>query len=397
MSRTRLIDHTASVLLGQRTEIAWDGNKFVQVPGAPVTANHRRYARCFDVVHSKPFYSGGPLSISKYGVEFSGDVGTYRQDGSQPLRTFTGMLCHRPVISGVQPLQVWTGQEYGAEAWAKAKPGQPGIDLAQSIAELKELPSFILGLQNAFGRATRLTLKDLGDTQLTYWMAVMPLVNDLKNLHKTWKNQEAILAQLVRDNGRPVRRRRKLLKTNSTSTVTLAGNQGYTMGPVDQLYQEGLLTRTTSTSKDVWFSGRFQYYIPDVGTVGWRRRAIRELYGIKPSVRLLWELTPWSWLIDWFISVGDVLGNLEDDLAENLVAHYAFLMASVRTSVREDFVVPVRGQNGRFAPGRSTVIQRWETKSRSVASRYGFGLTLDEDLSPRQIAILGALGLQRIR
>jgi hypothetical protein len=100
------------------------------------------------------------------------------------------------------------------------------------------------------------------------------------------------------------------------------------------------------------------------------------------SNAMWWELSPFSWLVDWFVNVGSVLDNrhMFDDLG--LVMNYGYVMVeqirstttTIRTSDGETF-----GSQARFV-----------LKSRRRANPFGFGVT-DSALSPFQISILGAL------
>jgi hypothetical protein len=298
----------------------------------------------------------------------------------------------------IQPLKpVYTGSEYGAEAWAKAAPGRPGLDIAQAIAELKDMPKLIESLYKTVGRAAREwhhVPNKGGDAYLAYQFGILPLVSDIKALYNTYKTQEAILRQIIRDNGRPIRRRRKLISTSSSTTESssVLGFHGITLR-----MSNARTFKIVSTSKDVWFEGRFRYYIPDIGSVEWERRAIRALYGGIPSIRTLWELTPWSWLIDWYVDVGAVLGNLSDHLAEGLYADYAYLMATSRevtTLVASADCYNV--SSGERVPVYCSRTRTVETKSRIVASRFGFGLTSD-DFTNYQNGIATAFAAKAMR
>jgi hypothetical protein len=79
-------------------------------------------------------------------------------------------------------------------------------------------------------------------------------------------------------------------------------------------------------------------------------------------------------------------------MTDGLVMHYGYVMEHV---VESDEIV-LSGwtpQKGSFPSDLKIVVVR-ETKTRLRASPYGFGLTF-EDFSPRQLAILAALGISR--
>jgi hypothetical protein len=103
------------------------------------------------------------------------------------------------------------------------------------------------------------------------------------------------------------------------------------------------------------------------------------------SASMLWELTPFSWLVDWFVNVGVVIDNhrVFDELGQ--VMNFGYVMCReerLTTSV-------IRTTDGRtFSSQFRGIRQR-----RERASPFGFGI--DEGaLSAFQLSILGALATQ---
>jgi hypothetical protein len=113
---------------------------------------------------------------------------------------------------------------------------------------------------------------------------------------------------------------------------------------------------------------------------------------LTPEV--VWELLPWSWLIDWYSNVGDLLLNIVQQPDENRAARDAFLMRTTELNLVlnsiADFKVTLGG------PFHDTWTVRITRKERVEASPFGFGLVGD-DFSARQWSILAALGLSRLR
>jgi hypothetical protein len=130
--------------------------------------------------------------------------------------------------------------------------------------------------------------------------------------------------------------------------------------------------------------------------MGWAREMERldRLYGLRPGVDTLYQLTPWSWLVDYFSNLGDNIENLNARIADGLVMPYAYVMSetTVRTTTSLDFGV----WNGSvFQPERLVDTVTTTSKKRLGASPFGFGL-LGKDLSAKQWSILAALGLARM-
>lgn len=306
---------------------------------------------------------------------------------------------------------------WGAKGWARARPGNPVANAGQFLGELRQLPQVpLLGrpsegvlkgsLKGLPGRMLRrlATFRALGSEYLNAQFGWVPFVKDLQGMYELTLDIDKRLDRLRRDNGQSLYRRRVLQdSTSSTSTVSsVNGPFGYLM-PTPIIYGGGRSVRTqiVSSSEKIWFVGRFQYYVPNIGTLEWKKRATRALYGGNLTPSLAWELMPWSWLNDWFNSAGDVFSNMSQNAVDNTVAKYAYIM---RTSTEETNVTVQttwgkgHGAFGGYLAGSAmaTHVVRRELKMRSNASPFGFGMTFG-GLSGYQASILGALGMSRSR
>lgn len=292
---------------------------------------------------------------------------------------------------------------WGPVAWNKYKPGKPGADLALFIAEIKDTPRMLQttcrGFRDLFkelgGFSSKRSIRKSANHYMNTQFGWKPFLSDLRKFYTTWKTLDRQINQIIRDNGQWIKRGGVLNELQeSEKTYEQMGqtshwptldtrmwfdypNSGYT-----KVYRE--------TYQKIWFSGRFRYWIPDVGSVRWRRKAARLLYGGSVNPALIWEATPWSWLIDWFSNVGDVFANLDNNLADNLTAKYAYLMGHTRTTWRIESQL-LAGQEH-----LATWVYNLERKVREDANPFGFGLTWG-DLTTRQWSILSALSLSRLR
>jgi len=356
-----------------------------------------------------PYKSGGVFECRRSTVVYtpsrrvrlfypSSDPTVYSEYDTKWVPTgINSVPTHQYMLDGTVGISYFA--PYGPTAYARFKPGQPTGSVGQFLGESHEWPRMLRNLPRLLhGRLKRFS--DLGKRYLEVMFGWVPFVNDLLGMVETQRSLEKNLAQLVRDNGKGIRREGTLFET-TTKAETLQVGYGY-VSPVTVTAFHGPSSsqrrvRATTTTEKVWFSGRFRYWIPDVGTVAWRRRAIRTLYGGDLTPKLVWDLVPWSWLVDWFTNVGDVIDNVSENAASNLTADYAYLMGS-RISVRETTWTGLLRDpdTGRLEPVSCSATETASSKTRAAASPYGFGVTLSS-LSGRQLAILGALGISRTR
>lgn len=361
---------------------------------------------CTDQLHDWPLKRrnylndvGGPFALTKAryhrgitpSVALTGIIGrTY--NGS-----FTDNYFGHPAVPS--HLSFLTGNQmaaYGAKGWNRFKPGRPLVDVGQFIGELRQLPSLPLSigkhLRTALtGKARTKSYMNMGSEYLNIQFGWVPFVSDIIGMLKFQEQVGARLSQLRRDNGKPVRRRGTVSTEESQTSSTTSGYLYPTLtSDFYSTFPPGTRTVITRTSTKVTFAGAFRYWIPDIDSPESQERLVRRLLGLRLTPGLLWELTPWSWLIDWFSSIGDVLDNVSGNAATNLTAPYAYVMA---TRTNETSVT----ESAKFKQvGTLTVTShlKRQTKQRQAASPFGFGLT-STDLSVKQKLILGALGISR--
>lgn len=297
----------------------------------------------------------------------------------------------------------WRTQAKGTEGWNKFRPGtgykgedgkyHSNPNMGVFLGELKDIPRIPSLLRN-YKQRTRHLHREAGSDYLNHVFGWEPFVRDLLSFVEGTHNMAKALQQLRRDNDRGVRRKGKISEQESVIT-TVTNGSGFppVLPSINALHFVGSWRKTVvqTNYERYGFAARFRYHIPDLGTPQWEERAIRRFYGSDwpPSPELVYNLIPWTWLIDWFTNVGATIANFSPQLAENLVADYATVTEYRRrvTDTSVEF-------NTNSGPKFCSVSIEQESKYRIIASPYGFGLTWDT-FSPKQLAILAALGLSR--
>jgi hypothetical protein len=306
---------------------------------------------------------------------------------------------------------------YGAKAWNRFRPTRSGAELGVFLGEIDEVPRMLKTTakgfsdlwKSQFGRKTALldlfrkkgslAPKGAANHWLNTQFGWLPFVHDLRDLYETTRNLDKKLKQLRRDNGKWIRRGGTVKREETTEILennsNVFGLQPFGASP---LYASPMGRRLIVRKHDhrIWFRGAFRYWIPGKpDTWLWNARAIAQLYGLYPSPSVIWELTPWSWLIDWWEDAGDAIANLSSIMYDNLCAKYAFLMSHWQQTV-----VYVGSVNYHPETGCGTVEKTFyaslDAKERLEASPFGFGST-SGDFSARQWSILSALGISKLK
>lgn len=256
----------------------------------------------------------------------------------------------------------------------------------------------------------RRELRRRGEFHLAVQFGWLPILKSAQNFVQAQSRGQKRLNQLIRDEGRNIRRRTELPNLGSSVEVTeQIGSQPWSvtgMYPTFSSYNyAGNGERSFSSTRlelysRVWAVGSFRYLLPPgPRDVPWTRNMRRRLMGSRITPSTLYELMPWSWLIDYFTNLGDFVEAVSGGVADNLVSNYCFIMSNIgqkATVTATEYITPGLPKGGLPSKAITAVTTKeLDYKYRVSGSPFGFGVT-QGSLTPHQLGILGALGLSRL-
>lgn len=321
----------------------------------------------------------------------------------------------------------WNGQTWptpptdysnvAQQMYASAAPTSEVFDLANFVGELREglpsiVPSLLRGKINGFRAA--------GSDYLNVQFGWIPFLTDLQNAGLALKTATEALARPSNITRRS-RRRKPILTSTEASTTTAQLRTFFTSGPswmaqqIDHpvgstgsgvvnypMYSIGNSMRgdhywSRSTNVERWFDSEF-VQLPKIGfdPDDYFSR-LDQLLNLKLTPETLWNLAPWSWLVDWHFRIGDsIAANLlaADDRVNSV---YAYAMQKTTESIfTAHRIDSVSGTGAVYiGPREWGGVHRTTVKQRVRANPYGFTAGGADGLNESQIAILAALGLTK--
>ena len=350
----------------------------------------------------------------------NGTIGKYAVFGVSPGSTRMPPVPDMAIPSPLAALS--DARQYHATGYKKARPGNPVASLGQFLVELRDLPQvpYLGKIAERFSgvafqsipKILLATLQDFRNHGSEYLNAVFgwkPFVNDLRQVYNLMKTIDARMAKLKKENGQSLRRKATISNTVSTT-------QGYNLygfpfancygSPPNYTSGSTVYKSTSTTGERIWFSAAFRYWIPDTDSWQWNARARAALFGALPTPELLWNVLPWTWLVDWFTNFGDVISNISPNAVDNLVTGYSFVMKhnwkhtvhSAEVSVNGlDNWNPNTGLGYTVKPLSTTIATQEliETKVRTGGGNPFTPYTTLPSLTAGQLGILAALGISR--
>lgn len=360
--------------------------------------------RALDSVSNTEYDTGHPFSTQKYGWDFSltnwvGRDRRYDWWGGVLSPSFTSSGYGLPLDEFADSISTPLSA-YGPQAIRDTVPNRSSADLAQALIELKRegLPALI---GSTFLRRRPGSIPVRGSEEyLNLEFGIKPLLRDLQDASRAVLNAREIINDFVEESGDKLHRTRSFPVQSGSTLFSnwdgVAYLQNHPRNPRDFFSLPYFpLHDSMSWTQKVYFKGAYSYYLdPDwfEGIVGFANQA-EYLLGLEMTPELLWEVTPWSWLVDWVTNIGDQISNLTSLGSDNLVLRYGYLMRHTRVQRTR----ALRGVKPKYHPMISQKVSAtlsFERKERIRASPYGFGLDPDT-FTGRQWSILGALGMTR--
>lgn len=306
-----------------------------------------------------------------------------------------------------------------AEMMRRSAPTTPEVDITRSLGELVEWRNFLKASNYKPQK-----YQDVGSGYLNVVFGLIPTFTDLQRILETVLNMDSILGEFVAHERQQVRRRRR--HTLSESTVsgvagTRAGGIGSSnsipplTGVGDYLLSSSLAatdgweaTLNWSIASHSWIESfaSFEYFIPKPWGFENRMKRYRNLaakaFGGGLTASVMYDLTPFSWLVDWFVDIGGLL-RYQQQVADNglIATRTGFSMTSMSAAtVTLGQMRPIPTATSpapyQYAMRDSVILKpatlRYEIHRRRGGSPYSMSPTWTK-LSVQQWAILGALGL----
>jgi len=302
----------------------------------------------------------------------------------------------------------------GTTAISLCNPINPASNLGTSLAEsVKEGIPSLPGIQQ-WRRKTEV-LKGLGDEYLNYIFGWAPLAKEVSDVRYAAQHHRDLLKQYHRGEGSNTHRSFYFPSKSTTSSlpqktknVTTWSMPWGVNGGTRQVFKVEKTKR--------WFEGVFTYGLPSSHD-SWRKALgfgsdADRLFGLTLTPDVLWELTPWSWAVDWFSNTGMLINNVTNFGLAGLVMRYGYMMEESIVDVYAEGSTPPlaevvlsKDSNGDYTkskviaggvkPGTYRQGIQYVTKRRVPASPFGFSIGW-EGLSPTQLAITAALGITRL-
>lgn len=351
----------------------------------------------------------------------SDSIGTPRSDGLldvkmgvtprisiSGVRTQSGLVYTSTDVPMLAPVQILTREPWNylsyfgrsplsditltQMALANMNPNRPDADLGVSILELRELPSLLRDatdlLRAAEGNRPPSNIKRHAKAQLIAGFGLNPIIQDLIvlwNFAKAVDRREKYLRELSVGFKR-IKRKLTTEEWDGIAPVQVPWHPN-----VDESTSTNKCYVSSHAIRTYWFTARAKLICPLT------EREIKDLsayitFGLHTiTAKQLWELIPWSWLLDWFSTTGDLLAAYRGGLkwqweGLNLMYSTTYYMTVQFPNPRSGFTITPLNPNA-----KATV------KIRRIPVLFGLPDWKIPYLTGGQWSILSSLAILKIR
>lgn len=338
--------------------------------------------QCDDWTQPPPYDSDQNLELSKSTViplringQYQPDYFRYVYVDWNPISRTSYVYCPGTTLLN------WGGLTN--KALANLNPNKPILDLPLFLFEFKDFPGMLRDLGRVLQR--KIHPSDIPNGYLAYSFGWRPLMSDLKSLFDLSKELDQRIRYLTAAKNEPrgVRIRRQL---GSETTNSSAGDFNVAFDGTGWSFSA--VEKTTVTTK-AWMTARMRVTSDLPPPQDLPRFVVENGLGANLSASTLWEMTPWSWLIDYFASIGDMLAASRGFIHWE-VPNMCVMQRSEAVSKLEN----VRTRNG-FSSNASSHEMRSVVKRRNVYVNPLPSISPTPFLTNGHLANLGALLLSR--
>lgn len=349
-------------------------------------------------------YTGAPW----VDTPFSSKMGVTPKILISGVRTLSGLVytsSNVPMLPGVQILtrEPWNYSSYFGRtpldaitltqmALANMNPNRPDADIGVSLLELRELPELLRDstdlIRAAESHRPPSNIRRHAKAQLVAGFGLNPIIQDLIALF----NFAAAVdrrEKYLRDLSAGFKRLKRKLTTEEWDGA--APVQVPWPSVADDQSSTNKAYVTSHAIRNYWFTARAKLICPLT------EREIKNLsayitYGLNTiTAKQLWELIPWSWLIDWFTTTGDLLAAYRGGLkwqweGLNIMYQTDYYMTVFFPNPRSGFTITPLNPNA-----KATV------KERITPVLFGLPVWRMPYLTASQWSILSSLFILKVR
>lgn len=210
--------------------------------------------------------------------------------------------------------------------------------LFRNIVELRDLPRTVLSLRETLSNLVKLDATFSGSNKMRKLVNnlhtnVADIPKEYLSYHFGWKQMYKDLIDLLTTPDKVTKKINLLIKRNGMATTYRSnrhyvnsedGVPGWFYESTGWEYDKELKTRL-ERSIDLRMVINTTFNFPTISAPQFNADLYRDKLGLYPRFTDLYNLVPWTWLVDWFTGFGNYLEIIEETSKDQSIINYGFL------------------------------------------------------------------------
>lgn len=303
-------------------------------------------------------------------------------------RTFVNYVQAIPAYSAIT-ISSAMKEQFRVRLLSSTGPLTPKVNLPLFIFELKDIPMMLRhagDLLHKIRRPSGLSPhKEAAAATLAYQFGWAPLIGDLKKLVKFTDLVQKRQQELKQASSKKGMKRRMTFdeqtKTEQDDNVLISSISGVIRGSVTKR----ATTRSWATVRWTPRSGQRTGREPS------HNEALRSALGINPGMIpiTIWKALPWSWMVDWFADISNVM-----QATYNMIYYNPAAINFMEERTTEVFTSGGIASNGTScSSGYEKVVRKLRTQLSSSSAKVTLRLPFMDSF---KLSILGSLTILRL-
>jgi hypothetical protein len=189
---------------------------------------------------------------------------------------------------------------FSARAYLAMKPSlDSGFSLTNFLAELREIKTLfkLVSKRNTI-------LQNIAGLHLNWSFGWKPTIADLRTLWGKLQNFDSAFQKYYSEQGRLLKRHYREIQPIEESSVR--NNENPTLDARIVYVDRKVTTQLTATML-------YSYRLPTINSQYAKYLALMDYYGLKLNASVIWNALPFSFVVDWFLGIGDFFDQFSED------------------------------------------------------------------------------------
>jgi len=241
----------------------------------------------------------------------------YEDDGAYAIGSTVGPLYPHPSLA----MKDVDWEQFNDEAFLTMKPTMgTDLNLSNFLLELKDVKQMF-----KLWDYSKSKLQNVAGGHLNWSFGWKPFIGDLQRLWETLSRTEERLRAYKALQG-------QVLTSHFKKTIW---DPSYGETRIDSEPFKAYYTKAWIDCK-FFATMRYSYSVPLIDGLYAQVRAWLDALGLKANLSVVWEAIPFSFVVDWFFNVSDVLRHIETDYLDSIVKVLDYC-CTVKHQIRYEF------------------------------------------------------------